>query len=155
MGAFVKSKEEAMISESRIKVRYAETDRMGIVYHANYLVWFEIARAEFLEKLGFPYTEVEKAGYMSPVVDVQLSYGSPLTYGDTAVVRTRVVGVSPAKTEYAYEVYKEGQVVGADKPCCMGRTSHCLVSAQTFRPQSQKRVMPALYAAYQEALEEE
>ena len=66
---------------TQIAVRYAETDRMGIVYHANYLVWFEIARSEFLEKLGFPYEEMEKAGYMSPVADVQLSYGMPLTYG--------------------------------------------------------------------------
>ena len=87
-----------MISESRIRVRYAETDRMGIVYHANYLVWFEIARSEFLEKLGFPYEEMEKAGYMSPVADVQLSYGMPLTYGDTAIVRTRVTKLTPAKT---------------------------------------------------------
>lgn len=144
-----------MISESRIKVRYAETDRMGIVYHANYLVWFEIARSEFLEKLGFPYAEMERAGYMSPVVDVQLSYGEPLTYGDTAVVRTHVTKLSQVKTEYAYEVYKEGQKIGLDKPCCTGRTTHCLVDGETFKPLSQKRAMPDLYAAYQEAMEAE
>lgn len=144
-----------MISESRINVRYAETDRMGIVYHANYLVWFEIARSEFLEKLGFPYTKMEKAGYMSPVVDVQLSYGAPLTYGDVAVVRTRVVKLSQVKTTYAYEVYKEGQKIGVDKPCCTGTTTHCVVEGETFKPLSQKRVMPELYAAYEEALEAE
>lgn len=143
-----------MISESRIRVRYAETDRMGIVYHANYLVWFEIARTEFLEKLGFPYTELEAQGVMSPVVDVQLSYGTPLTYGDTAIVRTWVSKVAQVKTEYSYEVYKEGQVIGVDKPCCTGRTTHCLVDAETFKPLSQKRVAPELYAAYLEAVEE-
>ena len=142
-----------MISESRIKVRYAETDRMGIVYHANYLVWFEIARAEFLEKLGFPYVDMEKAGYMSPVVDVQLRYGTPLTYGDTAIVRTSVSKLTQAKTEYVYEVYKEGQEIGVDKPCCTGRTTHCLVDSATFRPVSQKRAMPELYTAYKAALE--
>lgn len=144
-----------MISESTIKVRYAETDRMGIVYHANYLVWFEIARSEFLEKLGFPYEQMEEAGYMSPVVDVQLTYTTSLTYGDTAIVRTRVTKVSQVKTEYAYEVYKEGQKIGADKPCCTGKTTHCLVDGETFKPLSQKRAFPELYAAYQEAIEAE
>lgn len=142
-----------MVFESRIKVRYAETDKMGVVYHANYLVWLEIARAEFLDNLGFPYERMEEAGYMSPVVDVRLSYGAPLTYGDTAVVRTRVCALSPAKTEYAYEIYKEGQDPDADKPCCTARTSHCVVDAKTFRPVSQKRAIPELYAAYQGVLE--
>lgn len=128
---------------------------MGVVYHANYLVWFEIGRTEFLEKLGHPYGPMEEAGFMSPVVDVQLNYGTPLTYGDTAIVRTRVVKLTPVKTVYAYEVYKEGQEIGVDKPCCTGTTSHCLVDAKTFRPVSQKRCMPELYAAYQEALEAE
>lgn len=126
---------------------------MGIVYHANYLVWFEIARAEFLDKFGFPYVDMEKAGYMSPVVDVQLRYGTPLTYGDTAIVRTSVSKLTQAKTEYTYEVYKEGQEIGVDKPCCTGFTSHCLVDSATFRPVSQKRAMPELYAAYTAALE--
>ena len=96
---------------------------------------------------------MEKAGYMSPVADVQLSYGTPLTYGDTAIVRTRVTKLTPAKTVYSYEVYKDGQVVGVDKPCCTGSSTHCLVNAENFKPVNQKRIMPELYAAYLEALE--
>lgn len=144
-----------MVGESRIRVRYAETDKMGVVYHANYLLYFEVARTEFLEKLGQPYDALEAAGYMSPVVDVQISYGETLTYGDVAVVRTRVVKLTPVKTVYAYEVYKEGQTPGVDRPCCTGRSTHCLVEADTFRPVSQKRVAPELYAAYQAAVEPE
>lgn len=144
-----------MIGESRIPVRYAETDRMGVVYHANYLLYFEVARTEFLEKLGYPYSRLEDEGLMSPVLDVQLSYGASLTYGDVAVVRTRVVKVTPVKTTYAYEVYKEGQVPGVDKPCCTGRSVHCLVRSGDFKPVSQKREAPALYELYREACEEE
>lgn len=142
-----------MVGETKIRVRYAETDKMGVVYHANYLVYFEVARTEFLETLGQPYNKLEEAGYMSPVVDVRLSYGETLTYGDVAVVRTRVVKLTPVKTTYAYEVYKEGQTPGVDKPCCTGTSTHCLVDAKTFKPVSQKRVAPELYAAYQEVLE--
>lgn len=144
-----------MIAETRISVRYAETDKMGIVYHANYLVWFEVGRTEFLNQLGYPYAKMEEENIMSPVVDMQVSYGSPLTYGDTAIVRTRVVKLTPVKTVYAYEVYKEGQEIGVDKPCVTGRSTHCVVDAKTFKPISQKRSNPELYAAYQEALEPE
>ena len=68
---------------TEIEVRYAETDKMGVVYHANYLVWLEIARTKFLENLGFPYVEFEKLGYISPVVSCNLHYGLSCTYGDT------------------------------------------------------------------------
>lgn len=142
-----------MVGETRIEVRYAETDKMGIVYHANYLVWFEIARTKFLEQLGFPYANLEAQGFMSPVTSVELSYGTPLTYGDTALVRTRVTKLTPVKTQYSYEVYKLGQTPGQDKPCCTGSTMHCLVDAETFKPVSQKRVAPELYAAYEQVLE--
>lgn len=144
-----------MIGESRIPVRYAETDRMGVVYHANYLLYFEVARTEFLEKLGYPYSRIEEEGLMAPVLDVQLSYGSSLTYGDVAIVRTKVTEVTPVKTVYSYEVYKEGQTPGVDKPCCTGSSVHCLVRAGDFKPVSQKRVAPALYEMYRAACEPE
>lgn len=144
-----------MVGETRIKVRYAETDKMGVVYHANYLLYFEEARTAFLEKLGFPYAKLEEAGFMSPVLDVQLSYGESLTYGDVAVVRTKVTKVTPVKTTYTYEVYKEGQTPGVDRPCVTGASVHCLVRSDDFRPVSQKKVAPDLYEAYQKACETE
>lgn len=144
-----------MIGETRIEVRYAETDKMGVVYHANYLVWFEIARTKFLEELGFSYADMEQQGYMSPVTSAEVNYGAPLTYGETAVVRTRVTKLTSVKTQYSYEVYKQGQVIGQDKPCCTGSTMHCLVDAKTFKPVSQKRVFPELYSVYERVLEAE
>ena len=71
-----------------IPVRYAETDKMAVVYHANYLLYFEDARTRFLEELGYPYARIEQAGYMSPVVSFEVRYGEPLRYGDVAIVRT-------------------------------------------------------------------
>lgn len=138
---------------SIIHVRYAETDMMGIVYHANYLLYFEDARTEFLEAVGYPYSKLEELGYLSPVVNVNITYGSPLTYGDTASIVTRVIESRPTKTVYAYEVYKQGQEIGIDKPCCTATTTHCVVDRTTFRPQSIKKVAPDLYARYLEVRE--
>lgn len=97
---------------------------MGIVYHANYLLYFEDARTRFLEAIGFPYDHIEQAGYLSPVTHFECDYGAPLRYGDTAVVRTRVVSSRPTKTVYAYEVFREGQDLDIEKPCCTGRSTH-------------------------------
>lgn len=136
-----------------IHVRYGETDMMGIVYHANYLLYFEDARTEFLDAIGCPYEELEEAGYLSPVVNVDITYGSPLTYGDTAIISTRVVESRLTKTVYAYEVYKQGQTIGVDKPLCTATTTHCVVDREGFRPQSIKKVAPKLYERYCEVAE--
>ena len=138
-----------------ITIRYAETDMMGIVYHANYLLYFEDARTAFLEAIGFPYERIEKAGLVSPVVDLSVSFGEPLRYGDIATVRTRVVSSRPTKTVYAYEVFKQGQDPDTARPCCTGRSTHCLVDAETFKPVSVKRALPELYARYAEVIEPE
>lgn len=128
---------------------------MGIVYHANYLLYFEDARTAFLEAIGFPYAKIEEAGFISPVVSFTVDYGEPLRYGDVAVVRTRIVSSRPTKTVYAYEVFKQGQDLDTAKPCCTGRSTHCLVDAKTFKPVSVKRAVPELYARYEEVLEPE
>lgn len=141
-----------MITETEIPVRYAETDRMGVVYHSNYLIYFEVARTDFLNKIGYPYKRVEDEGYMSPVLDIHVRYGSPLTYGDVAVVRTSVIGLTPVKTTFRCEVFKKGQDLAIEKPCCVGEAIVALVDAQTFKPVSTKRAVPELYKLYQESL---
>lgn len=136
-----------------IPVRYAETDKMGIVYHANYLLYFEDARTEFLNKLGYPYNKLEEQGYISPVVSFQCDYGTTLTYGDTAKVLVWVSKCTPVKTVYNYEVYKNDQEIGVDKPCATGSSVHCVVDGTTFKPVSMKRACPDLYQAYLDAVE--
>lgn len=138
-----------------ITIRYGETDMMGIVYHANYLLYFEDARAAFLEELGFPYERIEQAGYLSPVFHMECDYRKPLRYGDIAIVRTRIVQIRPTKTVYAYEVFQKGQDFEVDKPLATGRSTHCLVDSQTFKPVSIKKAIPDLYERYLRVVESE
>ena len=138
-----------------IKIRYAETDQMGIVYHGNYALYLEDARTHFLEEAGYPYERMEEAGYMSPVVDLSIHYGSPLRYGDTAIVRTRVIENKAAKTVYAYEIFREGMDLDHDTPLATAKSSHCVVGATTFKPVSIKKVMPDLYELYNSLVEPE
>ena len=132
-----------------ITIRYAETDKMAVVYHANYLLYFEDARTKFLEELGYPYTKIEAQGLLSPVVSFEVNYGTPLQYGDVAIIRTWICESKPTKTTYAYEVYKQGQDIKTTKPCCTAKSVHCLVDAETFKPKSIKRETPELYELYE------
>ncbi len=143
-----------MPKPTKITVRYAETDRMGVVYHANYLVWFDVARTEFLQELGFPYDKIEEQGYMAPVLEAHVNYGQSFTFGDTALIIVSITKLTPVKVKYSYKVYKEGDDL-EDKPMLTGYTMHCLVRSDTFKPVSQKKVMPTLFSMYQKLLEEE
>lgn len=136
-----------------IPVRYAETDKMAVVYHANYLLYFEDARTRFLEELGYPYARIEQAGYMSPVVSFEVRYGEPLRYGDVAIVRTWVSESRGTKTTYSYEVFKQGDDVEVAKPCVTGTSTHCLVDSNTFKPVSIKRTLPELFDLYEQVRE--
>src|SRR5690625_5397224 len=73
---------------TQIEVRYQETDQMGVVYHANYLVWFEIGRTKFIESLGFNYADMEAHNVVSPVTNVNVSYKYPVQYGDRSEEHT-------------------------------------------------------------------
>lgn len=142
-----------MISESKIVVRYAETDKMGVVYHANYLVWFEIGRTDFLDMLGYPYKEFEDRGILSPVLQVECKYGTPLRYGESALVQTKLLEVSAVKSAFSYEIFRYTEDKLDEKPCCTGLTRHCLVEEGSFKPLSMKKHAPELYSAYLSVLE--
>lgn len=132
------------ISTAKIDVRYAETDQMGVVYHANYLIWCEIGRTKLIEEMGFKYAEMEKEGIMSPVVNVQFSYKFPARYGETVEVRTWVDDYNSIKVTYGYEIVNnEGKV------CVTGTSEHVCVTKTSFRPISIKRKFPTLHEAYE------
>lgn len=131
-----------------IKVRYAETDMMGVVYHANYLLYFEEARTDFLEKIGHPFTEFEERGYLCPVYAVDLQYGEPLRYGEDAFVLTTVVENRPTKTKYLQQVFRAGADPAVDKPLVSGHVTACIVEKESFKPISIKRHFPELYEYY-------
>lgn len=135
-------------------IRYGETDMMGVVHHANYVLYFEDARTKLLEELGYPYERVEREGLMSPVVSIEVRYGTPLRYGDKPVVRTRVAALSQMKVAFSYEIFSSRAALEAgERPSCTGQSVHCLVEAASFKPVSMKKAAPELYRLYQEALE--
>jgi acyl-CoA thioester hydrolase len=87
-----------------VRVRYAETDNMGVVYYANYLVWFEIGRTDLLRHAGWTYREMETEGFSLPVIEAHCQYSRPARYDDDLEVRTTGVLVSPVRLRFDYEI---------------------------------------------------
>ncbi len=109
--------------EIQIRVRYAETDRMGLLHHANYLVYFEQARTELLRGRAASYKELEDQGYFLVVAKVEVKFKSPAHYDDLLTVRTTVVRTSPVRLEHKYEVMRDGTLIaeGLTTLACVGR----------------------------------
>ncbi len=127
-----------------LAVRYAETDQMGVVYHANYLVWFELGRTAFTESIGLDYLEMEEAGIVSPVINVEASFKKPARYGDEVVVKTWLETYDGLRVKYGYEVgTADGQI------CVTGSTVHVCVRKSDFRPISIRRQFPQWDAVYE------
>jgi len=94
----------ASASTSRIRVRYAETDQMGIVYYANYFVWFEVGRTDLLRQAGWSYREMETEGFSLPVIEAHCEYRQPAKYDDEIEVKTTGTLVSPVRVRFDYDV---------------------------------------------------
>ena len=104
-------------STSVVRVRYAETDKMGVVYYANYLVWFEVGRADLLRSLGWTYRDMEHAGISLPVIEAHCVYQRPARYDDELEIRTTGRIFSPVRMEFTYEVRRidDGVVAASGK----------------------------------------
>ncbi len=108
-----------------IRVRYAETDQMGVAYYANYLVWFEVGRSEFCRRRGFRYAELEALGYKLVVTDVHCRYRNSARYDETVVVRTRLKGVNKRMITFGYEVLRKDE----EEVIAQGETRHICVDS--------------------------
>jgi len=98
--------------EIQIKVRYGETDKMGVVYHGNYPQYLELGRIEWLDKLGFSYKEMEDNGVMLPVFSLQINYKKSACFGDVLTLKTRLKKMPTVKIEFDYEIYnQEGELL--------------------------------------------
>ena len=113
-------------SVSRLRVRYAETDQMGVVHHRNYFVWFEVARTDLLRQFGWTYREMEEAGFRLPVIDAHCTYLRPSRYDDELDVRASVRLASAVRLEFSYEVVlvKDGSMVA------VGKTQHASLTPE-------------------------
>ncbi len=107
-------------SVTTVRVRYAETDRMGVVYYANYLVWFEVARAELLRSLGWTYREMEESGVFLPVIEAHCEYRRSARYDDEVEIQTTGLVVSPVRMNFEYQV----SVKGKPGVVAVGHTTH-------------------------------
>ena len=95
-------------SISRVRVRYAETDKMGVVYYANYFVWFEVGRADLLRDAGWSYREMEAEGLSLPVIEAHCDYRQPARYDDDLEVRTTGSLLSPVRVQFTYDIVRPG-----------------------------------------------
>ena len=117
-------------SETTVRVRYAETDQMGVVYHSNYFIWFEVGRVELLRQLGFTYSEMEKQdGCYIAVVDARCRYKAPARYDEEILVRTHLKNVRESLIHFGYEAIR----VNDGTLLAEGETTHIVTDAQMNR----------------------
>lgn len=135
-------------STKEIEIRYAETDQMGVVYHANYVVWLELGRSQLIKDLGYSFLEIEEKGYVSPVMNVNISYKAALRYGKPAFVKTWVKSQDKLRTVYGYEILHEDGTVAAT-----ATTEHIIVKKENFRPVSFKKINEDWFNKYVEIAE--
>ena len=115
--------------ESRTRVRYKETDQMGIAHHANYLVWFEIGRTDLCRDIGFPYAAIEERGFILVVTEIGCRYRLPFRYDDEVVIRTAVAAIASRSMRFGYELCDlEGEVRAT------GFSSHLWLDRESRRP---------------------
>lgn len=116
--------------ESRVRVRYKETDQMGIAHHSNYIVWFEIGRTDLCRSAGFPYSEIERKGFVLVVSEIACRYRAPFRYDDEVLIRTAVAEVASRAMRFEYELYN-----GAGEDLrATGYSSHLWVHRESWRP---------------------
>jgi acyl-CoA thioester hydrolase len=117
------SEEAPLSGETTIRVRYAEVDRMGLLHHANYLVYFEQARTELLRSQGLTYRDMEDTGFLLVLTKVEVRYRAPARYDDVLTIRTTVMRSTPVRIEHRYEVFRDGTLLaeGGTTLACVDR----------------------------------
>jgi len=116
-------------STSRLRVRYAETDQMGLAWHGNYLAWFEVGRTDLLRETGLTYRELEQQGLKLPVIAAEARYLRPARYDDQLEIDTELGALEGARLRFLYRVRRAGE----QQPLATGATEHALVD-ESGRP---------------------
>jgi acyl-CoA thioester hydrolase len=134
-----------MITETRFPVRYAETDQMGIVHHSVYPIWFECGRTDFIKHYGISYNELEELGLMLPLIRLTCEYKNPVKYGDSVLVKTRLIKATKVRLVLGYEIYAENKNLF----CVKGSTEHAWtapnlkpVNISKYKPEIFKKLVP-------------
>jgi acyl-CoA thioester hydrolase len=134
-----------MTGETKLRVRYAETDKAGVVYHSNFIIWFEVGRVELLRQMGFSYRELEeKHDCHIAVVDLRCRFRAPARYDDEILIRTRLRGLRNPMMHFSYEILRaaDGALLAE------GDTTHIVVDGKFERA-----TLPEEYVrAFQQAI---
>lgn len=115
-------------NDAIVRPRYAETDQMGVVYHANYLTYFEVGRSEFFRSLGYSYRTLEQQGIIFPVVKAEVQYIVPALYDDDLRIRTQITKLKGARMEVEYQVIR--LEAGDEQVLAKGITTHAFVNKE-------------------------
>ncbi|PCF42563.1 1,4-dihydroxy-2-naphthoyl-CoA hydrolase MenI [Staphylococcus delphini] len=128
---------------TEIEARYQETDQMGVIYHGNYATWFEVARTDYIRKLGLDYAEMEQVGIVSPVTELNIQYKKSVTYPEKVTIKTWVSRFSRLRSRYQYEIYNaKGELV------TMGYTDNVIITKDAGKPVRLDKAFPNWYAVY-------
>jgi acyl-CoA thioester hydrolase len=126
--------------ESLLRVRYAETDCMGIVYHANYLVWMEVGRTDYFRQLGFTYRRLESEYKLfTPLIEINCRYLASAVYDDEVLVRTYIKQFNRRLVRFGYEIYRTND----NSKLCEGESAHLVVDAERKRTIFPEKVVNA------------
>ena len=118
------------IHQHKIRVRYAETDQMGVVYHGNYITYLELGRVEYMRSIGFVYKDFEKEGCVMPVVHCAVDFKNPALYDDELMIETRVEELPTSKITFLYNIKR----LDDNKLICSAKVILVFLNAQSFRP---------------------
>lgn len=130
-----------LANETKIVPRYNETDQMGVIYHSNYFVWFEVGRTDYLTNFSMSYKDMEEMGVMLPVIEVGCKYKSSAKYADNLVISTNIESLTPVRIKFNYVIKREGDNVFIAE----GFTEHVFASTQNGKPINLKKRYENLY----------
>lgn len=128
-------------SSTKIRVRYAETDKMGIVYHSNYYIYFEVSREDLINYTGMTYENLEEAGVMMPIKETHCKHYEGATYNDVLTVETSIEELTPVKAVITYTVKRESD----NKLIAQGKTVQTFVDCKSFRITNLKKSHPDIW----------
>jgi len=130
------------------KANYYETDQMGIIHHSNYIRWFEEARVDFMEQIGYGYEKSVQLGIDFALVGLSCEYKSMVRFGETVVIHAKITTLTNARMTVSYEV----RDLATDELRTTGETRHCFLDSAKKRPVSLKKALPRLYELFEETM---
>lgn len=137
------------ITDTQFSVRYKETDRMGIVHHSNYPVWYEMGRTDFIKSLGMSYSQIENMGILLPLIRLECSFKAACCYEDIVIVRTSIKELTPARIQFNYQVFNNtSQSIASE-----GLTEHAFTTVD-LKPINLKKYNENIYQILVKAYEQ-